>query len=149
MKEQYKIYNGDCLEVMKDIPNKSVDMILCDLPYGTTQNKWDTVIPLDKLWEQYERVIKDNGAIVLFAQTPFDKVLGASNLKLLRYEWIWEKNKATGFLNSKKMPLKAHENILVFYKKLPSYFPQGLVKKGFQPLIKEIEVEWVKCQIMV
>jgi len=84
---------------------------------------------LDALWKQYERIIKDNGCIALFAQTPFDKVLGNSNLKLLKYEWIWEKNKATGFLNSKKMPLKAHENILIFYKNLPTYNPQGLIKK--------------------
>ena len=99
-------------------------MILCDLPYGTTQNKWDSIIPLEPLWEQYKRIIKDNGAIVLFAQTPFDKVLGASNLKMLKYEWIWEKQQGTGFLNAKKMPLKKHENILVFYKKLPIYNPQ-------------------------
>ena len=104
---------------MKEIPDKSIDMILCDLPYGTTQNKWDSVIPLDKIWVQYNRIIKDNGAIVLFAQTPFDKVLGCSNLKNLRYEWIWEKTTATGHLNAKKMPMKAHENILVFYKTLP------------------------------
>lgn len=100
--ENIQLFNGDCLEIMKEIPDKSVDMILCDLPYGTTQNKWDTVIDLEKLWEQYERVIKDNGAIVLFAQTPFDKVLGASNLKLLRYEWIWDKKLATGHLMLKK-----------------------------------------------
>ena len=99
-------------------------------PYGTTRNKWDIIIDLDLLWEQYERIIKDNGAIVLFAQTPFDKILGASNLKLLRYEWIWEKAKPTGFLNAKKMPMKKHENILVFYKKLPTYNPQGLIKDG-------------------
>lgn len=115
---------GDCLKLMNDIPDKSIDMILCDLPYGTTQNKWDSIIPLDKLWKQYCRVIKDNGAIVLFAQTPFDKVLGCSNLKMLKYEWIWEKTSATGHLNAKKMPMKAHENILVFYKKLPTYNPQ-------------------------
>lgn len=119
-----KIHNKDCLEGMKLIDDKTIDMILCDLPYGTTNCRWDTVIPLDKLWEQYERIIKDNGAIVLFAQTPFDKVLGASNLKLLKYEWIWEKTQATGHLNAKKMPMKAHENILVFYKKLPTYNPQ-------------------------
>lgn len=115
---------GDCLKLMNDIPDKSIDMILCDLPYGTTQNKWDSIISLDKLWEQYCRVTKDNGAIVLFAQTPFDKVLGCSNLKMLKYEWIWEKTSATGHLNAKKMPMKAHENILVFYKKLPTYNPQ-------------------------
>ena len=83
-----KLINGDCLEEMKNIPDKSIDMILCDLPYGTTQNKWDSIIPLELLWEQYKRIIKDNGAIVLFAQTPFDKLLGASNLKMLKYEWI-------------------------------------------------------------
>ena len=122
--DDIQLYYGDCLEVMKDIPDKSIDMILCDLPYGTTRNKWDTVIDLDLLWSQYERIIKDNGAIVLFAQTPFDKVLGASNLKMLKYEWIWEKNRGTGHLNAKKMPMKAHENILIFYKKLPTYNPQ-------------------------
>ena len=119
-----QLYHGDCLEEMKNIPDKSIDMILCDLPYGTTQNKWDSIIPLEPLWKQYKRIIKDNGAIVLFAQTPFDKVLGASNLKMLKYEWIWEKQQGTGFLNAKKMPLKKHENILVFYKKLPIYNPQ-------------------------
>lgn len=116
---------------MKDIPDESIDMILCDLPYGTTKNKWDSIIPLDLLWEQYNRIIKSNGAILLFAQTPFDKVLGCSNLKMLRYEWIWEKQQGTGFLNSKKMPLKLHENILVFYKELPTYNPQ--MRKGFKP----------------
>ncbi len=119
-----KIILGDCLEVMKSIADKSIDMILCDLPYGTTQNKWDSIIELSSLWLQYERIIKDKGTIVLTAQTPFDKVLGCSNLKLLKYEWIWEKSKATGHLNSKKTPIKAHENILVFYKSLPTYNPQ-------------------------
>ena len=90
------IHKGDCLELMpKLIDDKSIDMIFCDLPYGTTQNKWDSVIPLDKLWREYKRIIKDRGAIVLFAQTPFDKVLGSSNLKMLKYEWIWEKFRAT------------------------------------------------------
>lgn len=117
---------------MQIIETGSVDMILCDLPYGTTRNKWDSVIPLPLLWTHYERIIKDDGAIVLTAQTPFDKVLGNSNLKLLRYEWIWEKTSATGHLNAKKMPMKAHENILVFYKNLPTYNPQktsGHVRK--------------------
>lgn len=125
-----KLLQGDCLELMKQIADKSVDMILCDLPYGTTRNKWDSIIPLDKLWEQYNRIIKDNGAILLFAQTPFDKVLGASNLKMLKYEWIYTKTKPTGFLNAKKMPLKKHENVLVFYKKIPTYNPQGIVADG-------------------
>jgi len=124
MLEINKIHQGDCLELMKDIPDKSVDMVLCDLPYGTTRNKWDSIIDLVKLWEQYERIIKDNGVIVLTAQTPFDKVLGVSNIKLLRYEWIWEKSQGTGHLNAKKMPLKNHENILIFYKNLPTYNPQ-------------------------
>lgn len=110
-------------------------MILCDLPYGTTQNKWDSIIPLDKLWVQYERIIKEDGCIALFAQTPFDKVLGCSNLKNLKYEWIWEKQKSTGFLNARRAPLKAHENILIFYKKLPNYNPQ--MTKG-QPYNKGI-----------
>ncbi len=119
-----QVIHGDCLEVMKTFPSKSIDLILCDLPYGTTQNEWDSVIPLDELWMSYERLIKDEGAIILTAQTPFDKLLGASNLKLLKYEWIYEKPMATGHLNSKKMPMKSHENVLVFYKKLPTYNPQ-------------------------
>ncbi|MDN5440080.1 MAG: site-specific DNA-methyltransferase [Lactococcus lactis] len=124
-----KIYNEDCLEGMKHIPDGSVDMILCDLPYGTTKNSWDSIIPLEKLWNHYKRVIKENGAIVLTAQTPFDKILGCSNLDMLRYEWIWEKNKATGHLNANKAPMKLTENILVFYKKSPIYNPQGVFKK--------------------
>lgn len=125
------VHEGDCLELMREIPEKSVDMILCDLPYGTTRNKWDSIIPLDELWTHYERIIKDRGAIVLTAQTPFDKVLGVSNLKLLKYEWIWQKDVGTGFMNAKKMPLKDHENVLVFYKKLPTYNPQ--MRTGFKP----------------
>lgn len=115
---------GNCLELMKSIGDKSIDLILCDLPYGTTRNKWDSVLDLELLWEQYNRIIKDRGAILLFAQTPFDKVLGYSNLKHLKYEIIWQKTAPTGFLNANKMPMKAHENILVFYKKLPTYNPQ-------------------------
>jgi DNA modification methylase len=126
-----QLLHGDCLELMKDIPDKSIDMILCDLPYGTTRNKWDSVIPFDKLWEQYERIIKDNGAIVLFSQMPFTAKLICSNLKLFKYEWIWEKDNSTGFLNAKKMPLKIHENICVFYKSPPCYNPQ--MRKGFKP----------------
>lgn len=120
----FGLYNMDCLDGMKLINDKAIDLILTDLPYGTTQNKWDSVIPLDKLWEQYNRIIKDNGCIALFAQSPFDKVLACSNLKMYRYEWIIEKTKATGHLNAKKMPMKAHENILIFYKNIPTYNPQ-------------------------
>jgi len=127
-----KTYLGDCLEVMLTIPTGSIDMILCDLPYGTTNCKWDSIVDLPSLWTQYERIIKDNGAIALFAQTPFDKVLGSSNLRLLRYEWIWEKTAATGHLNAKKMPMKAHENILIFYKNLPTYNPQKTT--GHKPI---------------
>ena len=101
-----------------------MDLVLCDLPYGTTKNKWDKCIPLEKLWPEYKRVVKKNGAIVLFAQSPFDKVLGASNLDMLKYEWIWEKPQGTGHLNAKKMPMKSHENILVFYRQHPKYNPQ-------------------------
>lgn len=127
------VLQGDCLELMKQIPGGSVDMILCDLPYGTTRNQWDSIIPLDNLWKQYERVIKENGAVVLTAQLPFDKVLGTSNLSLLKYEWVWVKQQGTGFLNAKKMPLKATENVLVFYKKPPTYNPQ--MRTGFKPYI--------------
>ena len=127
--ENMRLLHGDCLEVMKEIPDKSVDMILCDLPFGTTKNKFDKTIPFEPLWEQYERIIKDNGAILLFSQPPFTFNLGVSNLRLFRYEWIWRKTKCTGFMNAKKMPLKSHENILVFYKKIPTYNPQG-VKHG-------------------
>lgn len=167
----YDLRFGDCLKLLPDVPDKSIDMIFADLPYGTTNCKWDSVIPMNDwiefrgkiysreefllysykagtpysafafywikyhqkgLWFEYERIIKDNGAIVLFAQTPFDKILGASNPELLRYEWIWEKTSATGHLNAKKMPMKAHENLLVFYKQLPVYNPQmtsGHVRK--------------------
>lgn len=116
-----RMINGDCIEKMSEITDHSVDMVLCDLPYGTTRCSWDSVIDLEKLWIQYKRIVKPNGAILLFAQSPFDKVLGVSNLPMLKYEWIWEKSHATGHFNAKKMPLKAHENILVFYDKLPVY----------------------------
>jgi len=118
------LMQGDCLERMKEIDSGSVDMILADQPYGTTACKWDSVIDLPLMWEQLNRVIKPNGAIALMAQTPFDKVLGCSNLNMLKYEWVWEKTAATGHLNAKKMPMKAHENILIFYSKLPTYNPQ-------------------------
>ena len=118
------LLQGDCLELMKNVPDKSIDMVLCDLPYGTTRCKWDSIIPFEPLWEQYNRIIKDNGAIVLFSQMPFTAVLVMSNLKMFRYEWIAEKSMATGFLNAKRMPLKCHENICVFYKKQPTYIPQ-------------------------
>ena len=126
-----KIIQGDCLEVMKTMPDKSIDMILCDLPYGTTTCKWDAIIPFEPLWEQYKRIIKDNGAIVLTAQTPFTEALGYSNIKQLRYKWQWIKEQGTGFFNAKKQPLKATEDILVFYKNTPLYNPQ--MRTGFKP----------------
>ena len=125
-----EIYKGDCLELMpKHVEDKSIDMIFCDLPYGTTVCKWDTIIPFDKLWSEYERVIKDNGVILLFGNEPFSSVLRTSNLKLYRYDWIWEKTKATGFQNSKIQPMRKYENLSVFYKHKPTYNPQGLVNK--------------------
>jgi len=111
-----KIYNGDCLEVMSDIADKSIDMILCDLPYGTTACKWDTIIPFEPLWEQYKRIIKDNGAIVLTASQPFTSALVISNVKMFKYEWIWFKNVPTGMAQSKYQPMKYHESVLVFCK---------------------------------
>lgn len=133
---------GDCLKRMNEIPDGSVDMILCDLPYGTTRNKWDSVISLPEVWKHYLRVIRGNGAIVLTAQSPFDKVLGVSQIGMLRYEWIWEKEAGTGHLNSKFAPLKAHENVLVFSKgaachvknvaNAMPYFPQMEDGKPYQ-----------------
>ena len=127
-----KLLQGDCLELMQSISDGSVDMILCDLPYGITKCKWDLVIPFDALWEQYNRVIKDNGAIVLFAQGVFTHKLAMSNIAHYKYEWIWRKSFATGFLNSKRIPLRAHENILVFYKKSPTYNPQFTQGKPYK-----------------
>ena len=118
------IYNEDCLEGMKRIPDGSIDMILCDLPYGTTYAKWDIKIPFELLWAEYLRIIKVNGVIALFGQMPFSAEIVMSNPKMFRYEWVWEKGKATGFFNAKKMPMKCHEQILIFYKSLPAYTPQ-------------------------
>lgn len=174
-----KLYNGDCLEVMKEIPSKSVDMILCDLPYQVTKNKWDTIIPMndyiiandeslekdefylkqflkglskkeiDKIWKEnkkeglwsyYNRIIKDNGAILLFGQDIFSAQLINSNLKMYKYKWFWKKDRPSGFLNAKKMPLKDVEEILVFYKKCPIYNPQfweGIPLHGMGTKYKE------------
>ena len=124
MVELNKIYCGDCLEVMKNIPDKSIDMILCDLPYGTTACKWDIIIPFEPLWEQYRRIIKDNGAIVLTASQPFTSALVMSNPSQFKYSWVWDKKLATGHLNAKRMPMKRHEDILVFYSGVSLYNPQ-------------------------
>lgn len=118
-----KLLHGDCLELMNDISDNSVDMILCDLPYGTTKCKWDVIIPFDKLWEQYNRIIKDNGAIVLFGSEPFSSYLRISNVKNYKYDWVWDKVKPSGHLNAKIMPLKQHEIISVFCNGKLNYYP--------------------------
>jgi len=118
------LHLGDCLEILPTLADNSVDMVLVDLPYGTTACKWDSIIPLDKLWEQYNRICKKDGAMVFTAAQPFTTILAASNLENFRYEWIWEKPQGTNPMNAKVMPLKSHENILVFYRKKPVYNPQ-------------------------
>lgn len=130
-----KIYNMDCIMGMQEIEAGTVDMILCDLPYGITDCRWDKIIPFDLLWEQYERVIKPNGAIVLTAAQPFTTKLIQSNAKLFKYCWYWIKNQSTGFPFSKFQPLRCVEEICVFYKKAPTYNPQGLIKLD-KPLIR-------------
>jgi len=127
-----RVLEGDCLELMKDIPDKSIDMILCDLPYGTTACKWDTIIPFEPLWEQYKRIIKDNGAIVLTASQPFTSALVMSNPDMFRYEWIWEKTMPVGYLDANRKPLKCHENILVFSKTTSVYNPQFWFSKPYK-----------------
>ena len=124
-----KLYQGDCLEIMKQISDKSIDMILCDLPYGITACKWDTIIPFDKLWEQYNRIIKDNGIIILFGSEPFSSLLRCSNLKMYRYDYVWIKNNCGNFQLANKNPLKYHENISVFYK--------DIIHTDFSTIIKE------------
>ena len=121
----YKLYKGDCLELMKNIRDKSIDCIICDLPYGvTSKNKWDTIIPYEPLWKEYKRIIKDNGPIILFGQDKFTAKTMLSNEKMHRYNLIWNKVLTSGFLNAGRMPLREHEDIMIFYKKLPTYNPQ-------------------------
>lgn len=122
-----KLILGDCIEKMKDISDKSIDMILCDLPYGTTACKWDVVIPFEQLWEQYKRIIKDRGAIVLFGSEPFSSYLRMSNIKQYKYDWYWEKDKAANWMFGNKMPLKTFETVSVFYESQPTYNPQKTV----------------------
>lgn len=142
----YRLFNGECIEVMKnEIADKSIDLVLCDLPFGVTNCDWDNIINFDLLWEQYNRIIKDNGAIVLFSIQPFTTKLIASNLKNYKYSWYWVKNKSTGFAFAKHQPMRKVEDINVFYKKKPLYIPQGL-KKLDKPIIKKgkaIKVEGV------
>ena len=134
-----KLYKGDCLEVMDRMIEDcvKVDAIITDPPYGTTQCKWDSVIPFKPMWEQLSRIIKPNGAILLFGSEPFSSALRMSNIKNYKYDWVWEKSKATNFLNAKKQPLRAKENILVFYKKQPTYNPQMTKGKSYNKGIRK------------
>lgn len=122
--EYYELLEGDCLERMKEIPNGSIDMVMCDLPYGTTRNAWDSIIPLDALWSEYRRVCKKNAAIVLTTAQPFTSVVVMSNMAGFKYDWVWHKEAGTGLLNAKKQPLRDHESILVFYDSQCTYNPQ-------------------------
>ena len=131
------LYEADCLEYMKNIPDESIDMILCDLPYGMTQNNWDSYIPLDILWKQYTRIIKSAGAIVLTSQGLFTARLIMSQPKLYKYKWVWEKSKPTNFLNAKKQPLRKHEDVCVFYKKQPTYNPQMVAGEPYDKGIRK------------
>jgi len=132
-----RVIEGDCIDVMPRIPDGSVDMILCDLPYGTTQNAWDSVIPLARLWSEYERVIKPSGSIVLTSQGLFTAKLILSNEKNFKYKVVWEKSKPTNFLNAKKQPLRKHEDVCVFYKKQPTYNPQMSQGKPFNKGVRK------------
>jgi len=127
-----QLWNGNCFELMKNIPDNSVDMIFSDPPYNTTKNKWECEIDLDKMWLEFNRIIKPSGVIALWSQAPFSHKLAMSNIKNYRYEWVIEKTKATGHLNAKKMPMKAHETIQIFYDKLPTYNPQ--MTEGHSPV---------------
>lgn len=142
-----EILLGDCLELMKDIPNGSIDMILADLPYGTTACKWDTIIPFDKLWGQYERIIKPNGAIVLTASQPFTSALVMSNPKMFKYEMIWEKPNPSNPLLARKRTMSFHENVLVFYKSQPTYNPQK-VKRNDKDKRKAVNKHYSKPEIL-
>lgn len=130
MKDRIELFKGDCIEIMKDIPDKSIDMILCDLPYGTTSCKWDIIIPFEKLWKEYKRIIKDNRAIVLFGREPFTSLLVSSNLKGYKHKWIWNKKQSGSFQNAKYMPLQIDEDILVFTAngEKVDYYP--IMRKG-------------------
>ncbi len=132
--DNYKLYLGDCLEVMDMLIEKGVkvDMVLCDPPYGTTSCKWDTIIPLDEMWERLNKIVKPNGAILLFGAEPFSSNLRMSNIKKYKYDWIWSKGRGSDFLNAKRKPLASYENICVFYKKAPTYNPQFWYSKPYE-----------------
>lgn len=145
----HTLYNADCLEVMRLIEDKSVDMICCDLPYGITACKWDSVIPFESLWEQYNRIIKDNGAIVLFGSEPFSSKLRISNLKMYRYDWVWIKDKGSDPLQANKRPLNNIENIIIFYKRQPIYNPQKTLGESYTKRQKNSKFGLhLQCKIM-
>lgn len=131
------LFEGDCLEIMKKFPDNSIDLVLCDLPYGTTQNKWDSVINFDSLWNEYNRIVKESGAIILTSQGIFTAKLIISNEKNFKYKIVWEKSKPTNFLNAKKQPLRKHEDICVFYRKQPTYIPQMSKGKPYNKGIRK------------
>lgn len=138
--KKYELYNDECIDRMKSIKDKTIDMILCDPPFGTIDCEWDNIIPFELMWEQYNRIIKDDGVIVLFSAQPFTTKLINSNLKNYKYSWYWMKNKATGFPFAKHQPMRKVEDINVFYKKKPLYIPQGL-KKLDKPIIKKRKIK--------
>ena len=137
MLDKYELHRGDCLELMKTIPNASVDLILCDLPYGTTACAWDSVIPFDPLWEQYRRIAKKNAAIVLTASQPFTTALIWSNMKMFKYCWVWEKGRASGFVHAKNKPMKAHEDIAVFSRGVTVHASQSTNRMTYNPIMEE------------
>jgi len=126
------LYHNDCFNIFPKLQDRSIDLVLCDMPYGTTACKWDTCLDLERMWKELKRVVKDSTAIVLTASQPFTSILGASNIKNLQYQWTWIKSRATGHLNAKKRPMKSTEDILVFYSKQPTYNPQDLIYKPVQ-----------------
>src|SRR5271166_1707172 len=135
--DRYVLHNGSCLDVLPSIADGTVDMVMVDLPYGTTEREWDVVVPFDQLWAQYNRVCKDNAAMVFTALTPFTEKLAVSNFDNLRYKYVWIKNQATGFMNANKMPLKNIEDVLVFYRKLPTYNPQMRAGRPYHMVHKD------------
>ena len=137
-----KLYNNDCLKILPTLPDHSVDMVLSDLPFGSTRNQWDHIIPMDQLWEQYKRLLKVGGVVALFGDEPFSSSLRLSNPKWYRYDWYWIKNRGSGFLNAKKMPLKAVETISIFYPKLPLYNPQMLSGKPYKAKTGTKSTNW-------
>lgn len=139
-----ELLNGDCLELMRDIPDKSIDMIICDLPYGLTHCDWDIPLDMEAMWKQYKRIIKDHGAILLFSIQPFTSDLIQSNRKMFRYEIVWQKTQPSGFLNAKRMPLRNHEIITVFYRHLPTYNPQK--KKSAIKANRTKKSQWHKSE---